>query len=184
LTLADGTMVEGVWAGSAMIEKIKWWLAKPEHEIAQTDEVSEIAIKGETKKLLQWGDAPAGSRLLFILEAPVSVRGGNSYRLAKMVTTAATSEQERYFDSDRVCVFGALNSDGSIEQITPSAPTPTSELPVVPATIQNDGMPEFVHKAQQAMNRAAENIRQESEVSGLPPLVWPSDRRVSDHRAD
>ena len=53
LTLADGTKVEGIWAGSAQEEKLAWWLRKPGNILAQTDEVAEIAVKAEdTNKLI------------------------------------------------------------------------------------------------------------------------------------
>ena len=47
LALADGTKAEGIWAGSAQEEKLAWWLRKPGNELAQTEEVSAIAVKAE-----------------------------------------------------------------------------------------------------------------------------------------
>jgi len=122
LTLADSTKVEGIWAGSAQEEKLRWWLGKPGHELAQTAEVSAIAVKGEKTKQLRWGDAPPGARIFFVLEAPTIGKSGTPYRLAKMVTTAATPGQAGYFDDERFSLFGTFNSDGTIAKIPPLPP--------------------------------------------------------------
>ena len=66
-----------------------------------------------------WGDAPAGARLLFVLLAR---EPGKDYRLAKMVTTAATPAQSAYFRHDRSALFGKLRPDGTIETILPLSP--------------------------------------------------------------
>jgi len=50
-----------------------------------------------------WGDAPPNARLFFVLVP----EPGKSYRLAKMVTTAATSPpQKAPFRHDRSALFG------------------------------------------------------------------------------
>ncbi|MBC7980762.1 MAG: hypothetical protein H7Y36_09395 [Armatimonadetes bacterium] len=121
LTTADGVVVEGIWGGSAQVEKLGWWLKKPGHELMQTEEVSEIAIRDEGSGEIRWGAAPARARLLFVLAASPS---GKSYRIAKMVTTAATREQSAYFNEDRFSLFGALKADGTINEIQPLTPPP------------------------------------------------------------
>ena len=83
--LADGSLVEGIWAGSAMEEKLDWWLRKAGNELVQSEVVAAIAVKADDNDEIIWGNAPAGARLLFVLEAPPP---GKNYRLAKMVTTA------------------------------------------------------------------------------------------------
>jgi hypothetical protein len=121
LELADGTKTEGIWAGSAQDEKLAWWLRNPGNQLAQSGEVAEIAIEAEDTKEMIWGPAPAGARLLFVLEAAPA---GKNYRLAKMVTTAADDAQIAYFRHHRFSLFGSLNPDGSIARIPPVPPPP------------------------------------------------------------
>lgn len=127
LKLADGTPVEGIWAGSAQEEKLAWWLRKPGSELAQTGEVSEIAVKAEDTNKINWGAAPEGARLIFVLEAPTVGKSGQTYRLAKMVTTAATPAQIAYFRDERFSLFGTLNPDGTIARISPLSPPPPEQ---------------------------------------------------------
>ena len=120
--LADGSVLEGVWAGSAQEEKLNWWLRNPGSDLAQSEPVAEIATKADDDDELQWGDAPTGARLFFVLQAP---EPGKSYRKALMVTTAATPAQTVYFRHDRFSLFGHLKPDGSIVKIPPlDAPRP------------------------------------------------------------
>lgn len=124
LTLADGTKAEGIWAGSAQEEKLAWWLRKPGNVIAQTEDVSEIAVKAEDTGQINWGAAPKGAKVIFVLEAPTVGKKGGSYRLAKMVTTAATPAQIACFHDERFSLFGTLQPDGSINRIPPLSPPP------------------------------------------------------------
>jgi hypothetical protein len=117
--LADGSAVEAIWAGSATEEKLDWWLRKPGSQLAQSEPVAAVASKADDDGELIWGDAPNGTRLLFVIEAAPP---GKSYRLAKMVTTAATLAQRAYFRHERSALFGRLNSDGSIQRILPCPP--------------------------------------------------------------
>jgi len=127
LHLADGTPVEGVWAGSAMEEKLDWWLRRSAGaQFAQTAEVAAVASKAEDTGEMIWGDAPSGARLFFVLLAR---EAGKSYRLAKMVTTAATPAQTAWFRHDRVALFGTLRPDGAITKIPPLQPP----APIPPA---------------------------------------------------
>jgi hypothetical protein len=119
--LTDGSTVEAIWAGSATEEKLDWWLRKPGSQLAQTEPVAAVASKADDDGELIWGDAPHGARLLFVIEAAPP---GKSYRLAKMVTTAATAAQHAYFRHDRSALFGLLNADGSIKKIAPCQPPP------------------------------------------------------------
>ena len=120
--LADGQMAEAIWAGSATEEKLDWWLRKPGSELAQSEPVAAIASKADDDDEMIWGDAPAEARLIFILEPPVP---GKNYRLAKMVTTAATPAQTAYFRHDRFALFGTLQGDGSLRRIpAPEPPAP------------------------------------------------------------
>jgi hypothetical protein len=127
LQLADGTIVEGTWAGSATAEKLDWWLRPAAgSRLAQSEEVTAIAAKADDNGEIVWGDAPPGARLLFVLEpAPP----GKDYRLAKLVTTASTPAQLAWFRHERASLFGRLKADGSIEKISPLVPPP----PVAPA---------------------------------------------------
>ncbi|MFO1511564.1 MAG: hypothetical protein U1F83_01405 [Verrucomicrobiota bacterium] len=122
LTLANGTKNEGIWAGSAQEEKLTWWLRQPGNLLAQTEEVAEVAVKAEDTGKINWGAAPKEARLIFVLKTPTAGKNGQTYRLAKMVTTAATPAQLAYFRDERFSLFGALQSDGSIFRIPPLAP--------------------------------------------------------------
>lgn len=125
LALADGSPIEGIWAGSAQSEKLKWWLNHPGFLLAQTREVAAVAVRSEETGRPRWGEAPPGARLFFVLEPPKTGKSGQSYRLAKMVTIACTSEQKLYFDDERFSLFGAFNADGSITIIPPLPPPHT-----------------------------------------------------------
>ncbi|HYF33960.1 MAG TPA: hypothetical protein VD994_01610, partial [Prosthecobacter sp.] len=70
LTFANGAAADGIWGGSAQEEKLKWWLSKPGYELAQTEEVAEVAVRDEDTDEVRWGAAPPGARLFFVLEAP------------------------------------------------------------------------------------------------------------------
>ncbi len=127
LTRADGTQVEGVWGGSAQEEKLDWWLSKPGNELAQTDEVAEVAVRDDDTQEVAWGPAPAGARVFFVVEAPQwsKTKAGESYRIAKMVTTAVTPSQAAYFNDTRFSLFGTFNAAGNIAIIPPLlAPPP------------------------------------------------------------
>jgi hypothetical protein len=121
LTLSDGTKIEGTWAGSAKEERLKWWLSKYGNRLAQTEQISEVAIQADDDKEIIWGGAPAGARLIFVLE---SQPPGKNYRLAKMVTTASTPAQILYFRHERFSLFGSLTPEGTIAKIPPLMPQP------------------------------------------------------------
>jgi len=121
LTLADGTKVSGIWAGSAMEEKLDWWLRPFGNQLTQSEVISEIAVKADDTKEMIWGAAPPEARLFFVLEA---MAPGKNYRLAKMVTTAATPAQVAYFRHERFSLFGKLGPDGSPGKIAPLPPPP------------------------------------------------------------
>lgn len=119
--LASGAVVEGVWAGSAMEEKLHWWLRKMGNQLVQSEPVAAVAAKADDDGEIIWGNAPENARLIFVLETPPS---GKSYRLAKMVTTTANPAQIAYFRHDRASLFGRLQPDGTIHKIPPLAPPP------------------------------------------------------------
>jgi hypothetical protein len=122
LILADGTRIQGTWAGSAKEERLKWWMNQHGNRLAQTEQVSEIAIQADDDKEIIWGAAPVGARLIFVLE---SQPPGKNYRLAKMVTTASTAAQVSYFRHERFSLFGSLKPDGTIAKIPPLVPPPS-----------------------------------------------------------
>ena len=125
LTLADGTKVEGRWGGSAQNETLQQkWLRKPGHHLAQTAEVSAVAVRDDDTNEINWGPAPPGARLFFVLEPLIVGGNGESYRMAKMVTTATTAEEAAYFRDTRFALFGTFNPDGSIAIIPPLPPPP------------------------------------------------------------
>jgi hypothetical protein len=117
--LADGQVVEGIWAGSATEEKLPWWLRQPGNQLAQSEPVAAFAVKADDDGEILWGDAPPGARLIFVLEAPQTRK---NYRLAKMVTTAAQPAQVAYFRHERSVLFGTLQADGSIRRMPPLTP--------------------------------------------------------------
>ena len=122
LIRADGTRTEGIWGGSAQVEKLPWWLRKPGHELAQTEEVAEVAVRDDDVKEIRWGAAPEGARVFFVLTEPVIGKNGQPYRLAKLVTTASTPAQHAYFNDERFALFGTLNLDGTIDEMPPLSP--------------------------------------------------------------
>jgi hypothetical protein len=122
LTLPDGTVVEGIWAGSATEERLRdTWLRPMGNQITQSGVVTAVASKADDDGEIIWGDAPAGARLLFVLTAR---EPGKDYRLAKLVTTAATPAQSAYFRHDRASLFGQLKPDGNIAKVSPLEPPP------------------------------------------------------------
>lgn len=132
LTLPDGTPIEGTWAGSAQNEKLSWWLQKSGHQLAESGEISAFACKAEDNGELIWGPAPKSARLFFVVEP---LPPGKSYRLAKMVTTAATPDQLAYFRHSRAPLLGKFGSDGSVEEFTPD---PLPKRPPPPPTAQGE----------------------------------------------
>jgi|SRR5579863_1613077 len=119
LTLADGTRVQGTWAGSAQEEKLKWWLSQHGNRLAQTEQISKVAIQADDDEEMIWGAAPVGARLIFVLQLQPP---GKNYRLAKMVTTASTPAQVMYFRHERFSLFGSLQPDGTVAKIPPLLP--------------------------------------------------------------
>jgi hypothetical protein len=124
LELADGSTVEGIWAGCAQYEKLGWWLKKPGNQLARSAEVSAVAIKGEQDGELRWGGTPEGIHLFFVIEPPTVGKSGGSYRLAKMVTIAATPEQLAFFQDERFALLGKWNADREISITPPINPPP------------------------------------------------------------
>jgi len=121
LLLADGTMVEGIWAGSATQEKLEKRLRQTGNQLTQSEPVAAVASKADDNDEIVWGDVPVNARLLFVLE---SSPPGKTYRLAKMVTTAANAAQLAHFRHNRAALFGSLRPDGSIQRVSPLNPPP------------------------------------------------------------
>jgi hypothetical protein len=128
LLRADGTECAGIWGGSAQGEKLKWWLSKPGNELMQTPIVSAVAVRDEETNEVRWGETPEGVRLFFVLEAPVVGKTGESYRLARMVTAAATPAQLAYFRDERFALLGVFHPDGTLKMVEPLRP-PEPEPP-------------------------------------------------------
>jgi hypothetical protein len=103
-----------------------WHLRQPGSELAQSEEVSEVAIKADNDGEMIWGAAPPGASLLFVVLAP---EPGKNYRLARMITTAATPAQWAYFRHARFSLFGRLNPNGTIAKMPPLESPP----PIPPA---------------------------------------------------
>ncbi len=119
---ADGPECVGVWGGSAQGEKLKWWLSKPGHELVQTAVVSGVAVRDDETDEVRWGETPDGVRLFFVLEPPVLGKTGEAYRIAKMVTAAATPAQLAYFRDEHFALLGIFNPDGTIKTVEPLRP--------------------------------------------------------------
>lgn len=124
VTLADGTRVQSLWSGFAHEENLDKWLNQPGHELSQSEEVSAIAIREEGAEEARWGTAPPGARLLFVLRPHDVGRPRESQRIARLVTTLASTEEEAYYGAERSALFGFLHSDGSVTRIAP-LPLPT-----------------------------------------------------------
>jgi hypothetical protein len=97
-------------------------LRKAGHQLAQSEPIAAVAAKADDNGEIIWGNAPAQARLIFVLEAPALDKTGRPYRLAKMVTTAATPAQAAYFRHNRSSLFGQLQPDGTIHKISPLTP--------------------------------------------------------------
>jgi hypothetical protein len=118
LTLPDGTVATEKWAGSAKEERLEWWLrAGSGNQLARTAPVA--AIGTNDSGALLWADAAPGSHAFFVIVAP---EPGKSYRLAKMVTAAASSALAAAIRHDRFALLGTLTPDGAIEKLTPPEP--------------------------------------------------------------
>ncbi|GEM_PF-869607 len=122
LQFANGTPVAAVWGGSAQHEKLAWWLSKPGHALAQTGTVAEVAVRDDDNDEINWGPAPPRARLFFVLEPLTTGKNGESYRIAKLVTTATTPAEAAYFRDTRFALFGTFNHDGNITVIPPLPP--------------------------------------------------------------
>jgi hypothetical protein len=127
LHLADGTEVEVIWAGSARHERLGWWLKKPGHQLGQSAEVSEVGIKGEDDGELRWAKTPAGARLFFVIEPEKTGKSGTSYRLAKLVTVAATAGQASCFRDERFALLGKWDDEDKMAIIAPLDPPPEQQ---------------------------------------------------------
>ncbi|GAT34066.1 hypothetical protein TSACC_22489 [Terrimicrobium sacchariphilum] len=128
LEVVGGDFYRPKWAGSATVEKLKrYWLREPGSELAQTrEDVTEVSETAEDDGELQWCAAPAGARLLFVIAAPPP---GKTYRLAKLITTAATPDQAAYFRRDRFPLLGRLTPSGEIAIIPPLPAPPPKPKP-------------------------------------------------------
>jgi len=117
----DGSTVQAIWAGSAQEEKLGWWQHQPGNELVQSEPVAAIAIQADDDKEMTWGDTPDQARLIFVLcPSPPE----KDYRLARLVTTAATPAQFAHFRHPRFALFGTLWPDGGIHRIPPLEPPP------------------------------------------------------------
>jgi hypothetical protein len=103
-------------------------LSKAGNELTQTAVVSGVAVRDDETNEVRWGNAPEGVRLFFVLEPPVLGKTGEAYRIAKMVTAAATPAQLAYFRDERFALLGVLNPEGTIKTAEPLRP-PNPEPP-------------------------------------------------------
>lgn len=123
LTLPDGAVVTEKWAGSAKEERLDWWLRPGSgNQLAFTSPVAAIGTNDSGEFL--WADAAPGSHAFFVIVAPES---GKSYRLAKMVTAAASPALAAAIRHDRFALLGRLMPRGDIEKVLP--PDPDAPLP-------------------------------------------------------
>lgn len=129
LFLPDGKEIEGVWGGCAQHEKLDWWLRKPGHELAQSAVIAGIGIKGEDDDILRWDTTPEGARLFFVAAPPTVAKSGQSYRLVKMVTVAATPEQFAFFRDERYALLGTFDAAGKISIMEPLRPPEPVPIP-------------------------------------------------------
>lgn len=126
LQLTNGTALSCIWGGSAQHENLATkWLNKKGHLLAQTlDEVSALAVRDEDTNKIRWGDAPPGAHLLFVIEDEKKGKDGHPYRMARLVTSAATPEEEAYFKDNRTALFAKLGPGNPITIIPPLQPPP------------------------------------------------------------
>lgn len=68
------------------------------------------------------GDVPQGGHLFFVIEPSKVGKSGESYRLSKMITIAATREQAAFFQDERFALLGKWGKDREISIIPPAIP--------------------------------------------------------------
>jgi len=118
LTLLDGAVVTEKWAGSAKEERLDWWLRPGSgNQLALTPSVTAIGTNDSGELL--WADAAPGTHAFFVIVAP---EPGKSYRLAKMITAAASPALAAAIRHDRFALLGKLTPDGAIAKIAPPEP--------------------------------------------------------------
>lgn len=118
LTLPDGSVVTEKWAGSATEEKLAWWLRpSTENVLAHTPAVAAIGTDDGGEPV--WADAPEGACAFFVITAP---EPGKDYRLAKMVTTAASPAMAAWIGNDRFALLGTPRPNGGFVKVNPPDP--------------------------------------------------------------
>jgi hypothetical protein len=117
LALADGSVVTEKWAGSATEEKLDWWLRRGSGNLlARTVPVAAIGTNDGGDFV--WADAPPDAHAFFVIAS----ESGKNYRLAKMVTTAASPAMAAAIRHDRFALLGRFTETGVIEKMTPPEP--------------------------------------------------------------
>ncbi len=121
LEFLDGTPAEGVWAGFATREKLRWWLRQPGNQLAQSELVESFAERTDDSGDIIWGPVSPATHFLFVVQPPLP---GKSYQLARMITDEANPEQATYFRHGRIPLFGTLSSEGDIVEVSQDALPP------------------------------------------------------------
>jgi hypothetical protein len=119
LTLTDGSVVTEKWAGSAKEERLDWWLRRDSGNLLACT-VPVAAIGTNDSGELLWADAPPDVRAFFVIVAP---EPGKNYRLAKMVTTAASPALSAAIRHDRFALLGVLTTGGTVQKTSPPEPS-------------------------------------------------------------
>jgi hypothetical protein len=123
LTLPDGSVITEKWAGSAKEERLDWWLRPGSgNQLACTVPVAAIGTNDSGELL--WADASPDARAFFVITAP---EPGKNYRLAKMVTAAASPAMTAAIHHDRFALLGVFTPTGAIEKRLP--PDPVAPAP-------------------------------------------------------
>jgi len=136
LVLEEGSYAHGTWAGSATVEKLTWWTRPGSGNVLtqSLDIVTEIAQKDDSTGELVWGPLPQDTRLFFVLEAPSP---GKNYRLARLLTTAATNPEIAYYNHPRAPFLGRWE-DGSLIEMPPLATFPSRSRRPEPTSAQTE----------------------------------------------
>ncbi len=103
---------EAIFGGPAKSESRRYWIFREHAEEVLVPDVTRFGEKNKTTGTQGWEDLPEGSALEGVL---LPQPPGKSYRLLKILTQPATSEQCERLGNDRAPVVRSMGSADTIE---------------------------------------------------------------------